>query len=103
QYLPPELSFLEIDNKNIVLSALKKSEIGNYLIVRLFNISSESQEAILRFWNGLLIRKAEIVNLLEENPINKIKAEIKAVNCNNLEIKFGAHVIATVKIEAITK
>jgi alpha-mannosidase len=99
QYLPPELSFLEIDNKNIVLSALKKSEIGDFLVVRLFNISSNSQEAILKFCDGLLIKKAEIVNLLEEKPINKIKAEIKSAKSNMLEIIFGAHVIANIKIE----
>jgi len=99
-YLPAILSFLEIDNKNMVLSALKKSEEGEYLIVRVFNISSDPQNARLTFYKKILIKNAEIVNFLEEPPINEIKAKINTYNNNTLDITVEPHVIVTFKIES---
>ena len=98
-YLPSELSFLEIDNKNILLSALKKSEEGNYLIARCYNISSNLQTAKLTFCDYITIKSAEIVNFLEEIPDNEIKARISMVEDNNLNITLEPHVIATIKID----
>lgn len=98
-YLPPCLSFLEINNKNIALSALKKAEVGNDIIIRVYNISSKSQNAKLTFYEKILIRNAEIVNLLEENPKNEIKAEINKYDLNKIELKLEPHVIVTLKIE----
>ncbi|MFX0060438.1 MAG: glycosyl hydrolase-related protein, partial [Candidatus Heimdallarchaeota archaeon] len=98
-YLPSELSFLELENKNIILSAIKKSEMGDCLIVRIYNISPSLQQARLNFYKELLIKKAEIVNLLEETPKNLIKAEIHNFNKNKIEISLEPHVIASIKIE----
>ena len=98
-YLPPSLSFLDIDNNYIVLSALKKAEEGNEIILRIFNISSESQNTRLTFYEKILIRNTEIVNLLEEKPKNKIKATINNYNQNNLDIELKPHVIVTLKID----
>ncbi len=98
-YLPTVFSFLEIDNQNLVLSALKKSEDGEYLVVRIYNISSIPQEAILIFYKNIMIKKAEIVNFLEENPKNEIKAKIKNYKNNKLEVIVEPHVIVTFKIE----
>ncbi len=42
---------LAIDNKNVVLSALKKSEVGDNLIIRVYNISSNHQNAKLTFYD----------------------------------------------------
>ena len=97
-YLPPSLSFLKINNKNIGLSALKRAEEGNDFILRVYNISSEPQDAKFTFYEKILIKDAEIVNLLEEKPKNEIKADINSFNCNNLEIELGPHVIVTLKI-----
>ncbi len=98
-YLPTEISFLEWNNKNIILSALKKSEKENCLIVRIYNIAPSSQKARLSFYKGLLIKNAVIMNLLEETPKNLIKAEIHNFNKNKIEILLEPHVIATIKIE----
>jgi mannosylglycerate hydrolase len=102
-YLPPEFSFLEINNENIILSALKKSEEGNHLIVRVYNIAPTSQRAVLKFFKKISIKKASIVNLLEENPRNDIKAQIEKVNNNDIEIAIEPHVIVTFKIELKSK
>jgi len=98
-YLPEELSFLEIENTNIVLSALKKSEDGNELIVRCYNISSEHQETNINFCDFIEIHEAQIVNFLEEEPQNEIKAIIKSVEKNSMMLKIDPHVIATIKIK----
>ena len=98
-YLPVEMSFLEIDNKNIMLSALKKSEEGKELIVRVYNISPEPQKANLKFYEGLSIKNASIVNFLEEKPENEIKAKINLLDGNNIELSIDPHVIVTIRID----
>ena len=102
-YLPTELSFLEIGNRNILLSVLKKSEEGNYLIVRCYNISSIKQETTLKFFEKIIIKSAEIVNFLEESPKNEIKAKINVMNNNNIELILEPCVIATIKIKLEVK
>ena len=97
-YLPEELSFLEIENSNIVLSALKKSEEGNELIFRCYNISSETQETKVNFCDYIEIHDAQIVNFLEEEPQNEIKAFIKSVEKKSFLLEINPHVIATIKI-----
>ncbi|UCC20080.1 MAG: hypothetical protein JSV62_02010 [Promethearchaeota archaeon] len=99
KYLPPSLSFLEIDNASIMLSCIKKAEVGEYLIIRLYNISSSSQIGNLTFYEKSKIINAEKVNFLEEIPKNEIKADIFSFNNNHLKIKLDPHVIATLKIE----
>lgn len=99
RYLPSTLSFLEIDNKSIVLSALKKAEEDDSLIIRVYNISSNHQEAIFTFYEKILIKKAEIVNFLEEQPQNEIKANINNFINNKLEITVEPHAIVTFRIE----
>ena len=98
-YLPASLSFLEISNKKVVLSALKKSEVGDNLIIRLYNISSKLQNTRLTFYDKILIRTVEIVNFLEEKPKNEIKADINNYDKNELNITLEPHVIATFKID----
>jgi len=99
QYLPEELSFLEIENTNIVLSALKKSEEGNELILRCFNISSEPQETNVKFCDFIEIQDAQVVNFLEETPQNEIKAYVKSIEQNSILLAIDPHVIATIKIK----
>jgi alpha-mannosidase len=97
-YLPSCLSFLEISNNKIALSALKKAEEGKDIILRVFNISSEPQNTRLTFYEKILIKNIEIVNLLEEKPKNEIKANINDYYQNIIEIKLEPHVITTLKI-----
>ena len=97
--IPPELSFLKIDNSNIVLSALKKSEQGNDLIVRVYNISSDLEKGKLNFYEKISILDAKIVNLLEEAPQREIKASINIISVNSITITLEPHVIATLRIK----
>ncbi len=99
QYLPTELSFIELDNKKVMLSAVKKSEIGDDLIIRLYNISTSNEKAILTIYEGIKIKSSEIVNLLEETPKNQIKAKLTKLDDNTLEVILEPHVIATIKMK----
>jgi len=101
--LPTSMSFLEIENDNIILSVIKMSEEGNYLIVRVYNIASNSQKTLLKFNEKLVIKNAEIVNFLEESPINKIKAKIGIISSNFIELLIEPHIIATIKIKIENK
>ncbi|MFX1499947.1 MAG: glycosyl hydrolase-related protein [Promethearchaeota archaeon] len=98
-YLPSTLKFLEINNKSVVLSAIKKAEMTNSLIIRCYNISSQIQEATIIFYEKFSIKNAELVNLLEEKPKNDIKAKIIDYKQNILKIKLDPHVISTFKID----
>ena len=98
-YLPTELSFLEIDNPNIILSALKKSETSDDLIIRVYNISSSPEKGSLKLFKEISILEANIVNLLEEQPKREIKASVKLLDPNTLNISLKPHVIATCKIK----
>jgi len=102
-YLPLELSFLEIDNPNIILSALKKSEEGNDLILRIYNISPHSEKGNLSFYSEITILSAKIVNFLEEAPQREIKASINDINLNLIKIALEPHVIATLRIKIKNK
>ena len=98
-YLPQTLSFLEIDNKNVMLSILKKSEVGKFLIIRLYNNTSEKQNTQLKFTQFITIKNAEIVDMKEEKPKNQINATIESINKDSIMLSLEANVIATLKVE----
>jgi mannosylglycerate hydrolase len=98
-FLPTELSFLEIDNPNIILSAMKKSEALSDLIIRVYNVSDTLEEGIIKLYKGLSILECNIVNLLEDIPKRNIYASIKLINDNTLKISLDPNVITTIKLK----
>ncbi len=96
--LPSKISFISIDNTSIGLSILKKAEIGNALIIRLFNYSCQAEVTRILFFKGLEIVKLEIVNLLEEKPEHEIKAKINSYEKNHVTLQIGPNVIVTLRI-----
>jgi mannosylglycerate hydrolase len=98
-YLPQTLSFLEIDNKSIMLSVLKKAEVGDFLIIRLYNITSKKQQAQLKFIKLITIKNVQIVNLMEETPQNPIKAAIESIDKDSIKLSIDSNVIVTLKVE----
>ncbi|MHA2392067.1 MAG: alpha-mannosidase [Promethearchaeota archaeon] len=98
-YLPPSLSFLAIDNRSIVLSALKKAEVGDFLIIRIYNISSIPQNVTLTFNEKIIITNVELVSFLEEPPQHEIKARINNFTKNTIDLGLESHVITTLKIK----
>ncbi|MGQ4874351.1 MAG: alpha-mannosidase [Promethearchaeia archaeon] len=97
-FLPTKFSFLEIDNNAVLLSALKKSEHDDDMILRCYNISSESQVANLNFTEKIKIKNAKLVNFLEKDTRNPIKAKLTKIEDNKITIELMPHVIVTIKI-----
>ena len=93
--LPPEQSLLSLEPRNLLLSALKKCEKRNSLIVRLYNLTGRRVHAKLQFLRP--IKKARLVDL-NEDPIRPIK-EIKD-NC--LGMPVNKKQIVTVEVELRT-
>lgn len=62
--LPPELSLLSLEPEQLVLSAVKRSEAGDALIVRFYNPLADTVQAHVRLFRP--IRNAQLVNLNEE-------------------------------------
>ncbi|MBA7694562.1 hypothetical protein ES703_103173 [subsurface metagenome] len=71
---------------------------GDYLVIRVYNISSTSQTTTLTFFDKISIKDVKIVNFLEEAPKHEIKVKINYFNNNLLEIALEPHVIATFKV-----
>jgi len=65
---PPALGFLAIEGRNAVLSAVKRAEAGDALIVRLYNPSDDPVEATITLAQA--IRDAAFVGL-DEQPTNE--------------------------------
>jgi alpha-mannosidase len=90
-YLPVECSFLSIEPEIITLSAVKRSENGQYLIIRIYNPTMESIQTQLTLF--LPIQKAFEVNLNET-----ILDEIPIRNEHSIELALGAKTIKTIAI-----
>ena len=80
--LPKEMSFIEIQPSNLIISALKKSEREESIIVRLFNPTDMDLEGKISCCKK--IKKVRLVNLNEE-PIKDIK--INSHNVITLPVK----------------
>lgn len=83
--LPEEVSFVSIDNPNVKITAVKKCEDDNSLILRMYNCSNEEESVHLR----MFVQPKEIIhtNLIEEE-----QASVQ-------EIKLGKYAIETYKIK----
>jgi len=62
--LGADTSFIMIDNPNIMISAVKKSDVGNALIIRLYNLSSNPERCNLK--TVFNVKGASYTNLIEE-------------------------------------
>jgi alpha-mannosidase len=83
--------YFSLDNPNLVIDTIKKSESGNALIVRLYECHGSRGTATLNFPEGY--GKVDLVNLMEE--------EIKSLKPNGQSVKFSfkPFAILTFKIE----
>ena len=83
--LPSSFSFFDIKNEHVVVSAIKKCEDDESLIIRLYNVNEQTETINLstKYMPKSIFR----VNLIEE--------EIEQVN----EIKLGKYAIETYKLK----
>jgi mannosylglycerate hydrolase len=89
--MPPTASFVSLSNPNVILSAFKKAEDSNDLILRLYNPTKIAQTSKLSF--GTLSRAAYLCNLNEET-----ERELSFDN-GELTLELPQNKIVTVKLE----
>src|SRR5207248_9869966 len=75
--LPSQSTLIEVEPPALVVSAIKQSEAGNDLIVRIYNPLSRNVQATIR--PGLACTQAFVTNLNEE-PIGHPLAPIHLTN-----------------------
>ena len=90
--LPHQLSFMSIEPDSLVLSALKRVERDDALILRFYNVTGEKVLGKVGFFKPL--SKAVLCNLYEEE-IDDLKLSFP----NELSLEVNAHQIITIKMK----
>ena len=84
-------SFLHVDAKDIIVSAVKKAENDDGVVVRLYNTSNKSRSADLSLWKSF--SECYETNLIEE-PQSKL-----SVSGNIIHLNFSSNEIKTIKLK----
>ena len=86
--LDESMSFLQLEAENVVVSAMKKAENENGVVIRLYNLNEEECEVTLRFSEKF--QKAWRTNLIEE-PEDELEVKDGEIN-----LKVGNQAIETI-------
>lgn len=90
--LPANLSFLRIEPESVMLSAVKKSEHGGELIVRLYNPSRERVQVTLQsFWPILAAQEVA----MNEEPV----VDLVIVNDRSMALSIAGKQVKTVALQ----
>ena len=84
-------SFISLDTKNVVISAMKKAENEDAVAVRYYNLEGNDLEMTLSFWKEF--EKAFGTNLIEE-----VESDL-VLNQKNLKVEIGKYEIETIKLK----
>jgi len=94
--LPNNASFLSVDEPNIVLAAVKRSEDGGAIIVRVYETDGCRTDAHVRFGTFLAVSEVNAVDLLErtttdrvERDGNTIRVEVPPFGISSLRVSFA--------------
>ena len=88
---PETMSFISVENTNLVLSTIKKCDDDNQVIVRCYDMEGKDSEAKVIL--NKPFQKAEITNMIEE------EGRVIPGSGNTLILKVGHHAIETVKLQ----
>jgi alpha-mannosidase len=89
--LPKSFSFIGIDNKNVIISAVKKAEEDNSIIIRMYESTGKSADATLTLpLNVKAINESDLL----ETKIGKLET----VN-NSVILKFRPFETKTIRVE----
>ena len=92
--IPLNQSFLEIEPDNVVLSALKKAEDGDEVILRFYETKGEETDAKITLFKEL--NEVRVVNMLEEED-EGVKKELKYEG-KKIELTLNPFEIVTLKL-----
>jgi alpha-mannosidase len=84
------LSFISVENNNLILSTIKKCDDDNQVIVRCYDMEGKDSEAKISVYKAF--QKAELTNLIEEDG-KSIPGSGK-----DLVFKVGHQAIETLKL-----
>lgn len=89
--LPEQLSFFSCDNKNVIISTVKKAEDRSAVIIRAYNIEDKMNESQIKSFKPFI--SGSKTNLIEENQ--------KPLQLNNgvINYRFGKFSIETFMIK----
>jgi alpha-mannosidase len=90
--LPVEQSFLRLEPCNLILTAMKKSEDGNHVVIRFYEAEGNQTDARIRLPRA--IRSAWRTSLIEEN-----EGSIAPNADGSLSLKIQPWEISTLKLE----
>jgi alpha-mannosidase len=88
--MPETMSFISVENKNLILSTVKKCDDDDNVIVRCYDIEGKDSEA--RISISTPVQKAELTNMIEED------SKTIPGNGNTLGLKIGHNSIETIKL-----
>ncbi|HET7116623.1 MAG TPA: glycosyl hydrolase-related protein [Hanamia sp.] len=92
-FLKEDGSFFNLDNKDVLISAIKKSEDGDKVCIRSYNVSGKNQEATLHCFGNMT--HPVKTNLIEQ-PLLSLQNQNTH---NNLKLKFEKNSIETFTAE----
>ncbi|HIC93392.1 MAG TPA: hypothetical protein EYP09_03985, partial [Anaerolineae bacterium] len=89
--MPPAQSFLRVEPAELAVSAVKKAEEDEALIVRLYNLAPAEVEGLIELWRGIARAAETDLNEEEKRPL-----EVE----DSLRVRFKArgHEIKTIKL-----
>src|SRR4051794_8413071 len=89
--LPREHSFLQVGSDNVIVSALKKAEDENALVLRLYEWAGQQGDVTVQLPSA--VASASVTDLMER-PITSLKA-----SGNEVQVPTKAYEIQTVKLQ----
>lgn len=81
--LPTSMSFIELDSSSIILSAVKKAEREDALVIRIYNTGKREQNTILRLYKP--VKSVRLINLREDETAERISVSAQG---NKLHLKL---------------
>lgn len=92
-FLKEDGSFFNSDNNDILISAIKKSEVGDKVCIRSYNTSGKNQQVTLHCFGNMS-------HIIKTNLIEQSLQSIQNQNSpNNLKMEFGKNAIETFTVE----
>jgi len=92
-HLPPLQSFISVEPHNLMVTALKKCELGDGFILRFFNCAEEKVNGVIKTYRR--IKAARLTNL-NEQPL--ADGELDVGEDGTVSLEVGGHEIKTVKL-----
>jgi alpha-mannosidase len=84
--LAEELEFFSIDSENVIVTAIKKAEDGEALVVRMYDAEGKAANVVLD--SHFMLGNLKHTNIIEENPktVDEIKISPYGIETYRLDV-----------------